>query len=93
MEYIGRRVRIREDLERFPEKILMEALHRAIPVEAIESALRLTDSFEKRRRCLPARLVVLFVIAMKMSNFKRKRPEHFKPPKPSKDFAQAIVML
>jgi len=64
MEYIGRRVRILEDLERFPEKVLMEALHRAIPVEAIESALRRTDSFEKRRRCLPARLVVLFVIAM-----------------------------
>lgn len=33
------------------------------------------------------------VIKVKMSKWKKKRPEHYKPPQPQKSFADAIVML
>jgi hypothetical protein len=33
------------------------------------------------------------VVKRKMSNFKRKRPEHWNPPKPTKTFRNAVVLL
>jgi hypothetical protein len=42
---------------------------------------------ERRNRINPR------VIKRKMSNWKKKRPEHRRYPQPSKEFRKAIVML
>jgi len=55
-----------EDVRDFPRAVLMEAVHEAIPVEVIDDALTRTGSREERTRALPARLVVLFVIAINL---------------------------
>lgn len=64
MDNIGIRTRIVEDIKKFSREVLLEALHKAIPVEVIDTVLKNTGSIEKRKRRLPARLVVIFVIAM-----------------------------
>lgn len=61
---IGIQTRIVEDAKKFSREVLIEALHEAVPVEVIDSALKSTGNLEKRKRRLPARLVVLFVMAM-----------------------------
>lgn len=33
------------------------------------------------------------IVKRKMSNFKLKRPEHWNPPKPTKSFRDAVVLL
>ena len=48
----------------FSEKVLFEALSKMLSPELIERLLVQTGSLEKRKRCLPARLMVYLVIAM-----------------------------
>src|SRR5215212_4516948 len=43
---------------------LLEALHRALPEQAIAEVVAATGAQEQRRRLLPARLVVALVVAL-----------------------------
>ena len=43
---------------------LLEALHRALPEQAIDEVVTATGAQERRRRRLPARLVVALVVAL-----------------------------
>ena len=46
------------------DRPLLEALAAAIPDVAVEAAIEATGTRERRRRCLPTRLVVTLVVAM-----------------------------
>ena len=43
---------------------LLEALHRALPEHAIAEVVAATGAQEQRRRLLPARMVVYYVLAL-----------------------------
>lgn len=48
----------------WPAKLLVEAIHTAIPIQAIEQALHSSDAHGKRRRLLTGRVIVLQILAM-----------------------------
>jgi hypothetical protein len=47
-----------------PDRVSVGALTRAFPPELVDRIVAMTDTRELRRRLLPARLVVYFVLAL-----------------------------
>jgi Insertion element 4 transposase N-terminal len=47
-----------------PDRVSVGALTRAFPPELVDRVVATTDTREQRRRLLPARLVVYFVLAL-----------------------------
>jgi hypothetical protein len=47
-----------------PDRVSVGALTKAFPPELVDQIIEVTDTREVRRRLLPARLVVYFVLAL-----------------------------